>query len=211
MKKLLLSLMAIVLFTNLSFGQKTTTNGAINYPGPYQIFKDALEGKVSQIKNLNNVSGKTNNNINLNTLFEENQQEAELFMSPLLAPAIGVLNYEGINNSDIINEYGSLNNPNIVICATNMFAIKTKELKLQVGLEEQGKYSTSDLILDCIKEASGIAELTVIATVGFNTWLSQMGKKAAMRALVKLGAKYFGWIGAAVFAYDVIECIYSGD
>lgn len=98
-------------------------------------------------------------------------------MSPLLQPAIEILHFEGFNDAAIIDEYGSLTNEKIVVCASSLFAIKTKELKFQVGLEDNSRVGTSDLILDCIKDAAGIAELTVIASVGFNVWLKQMGKK----------------------------------
>lgn len=179
----------------------------MNYPEPYLLFKNVLEGRFNlQV----NTSNRTSNQTPVLLTFD-NENEAQTFVSPLLLPAIEILHFEGFDNAAIIDEYGSLTNEKIVICASSLFAVKTKELKLQVGLEENARIGTQDLILDCIKDAAGIAELTVIASVGFNVWLKQMGKKAALRALVKVGAKYFGWIGAAIFAYDVIECIYTGD
>lgn len=61
MKKILFGLIATVMFTGSSFGQRTTQEPAVlNYPEPYQLFKNVLENRFNlQVNSLNRTSNQT--------------------------------------------------------------------------------------------------------------------------------------------------------
>lgn len=211
MKNLFFSLIAIVFFNSLSFAQRTTQEPVVlNYPEPYQIFKNVLENKFNvQVNTLNKTS-----NQRPELLAFENENEAQTFMSPLLQPAIGVLHFEGFNDADIIDEYGSLNSSKIIQAAVILFGSKTKELKMQLGLMEvnaEGKVGDYDLITSCAIDAIGITAITQLFSVGIKQAIKDMGKKAVLKMVGKVAAKYIGWVGAAWAAYDFYECITTGD
>lgn len=142
-----------------------------------------------------------------------NQQEA-------LNSSISVLNSFGITNDDIIQEFGSLNEADIITTALAATRIEEQSLLGNhiVDLETGYNYSTNsyvdlnsldsnladssgNTIVDCAIDALGIPAGLIIGSA------QSTSTAALLKAAKKLAKRMLGWVGAGIAIYEFGDCM----
>jgi hypothetical protein len=135
----------------------------------------------------------------------------------ILNKSKNALNSLGIDNETIIEEFGSLNNVEIIL--TSLTAYKIDQLNnqgidiidLEIGynyttdtyldLNKINSYKMDDSIVDCALDALGIPAGLIVGSA------KNLGRKALLKAARKLATRILGWVGAAVAIYEFGDCM----
>lgn len=127
--------------------------------------------------------------INLKNLSNWDESKSKMELMPVIDATVSLLNKEGISNQEIIEEFGSLDNPEI--------------LYLSLGIVEyEASIQKADGV-DCLLRATGLD----VFHRGF--WSSFSTRRALLRAVGKVATRTLGWFGAALIVADFADCMWG--
>lgn len=143
---------------------------------------------------------KTQTSFNKKTKFSKrsnlNEDEAKVFLEPIINETVSVLLNSGISENEIITEFGSLNSPEIALMSVAL-------------LNENSSYNTENQskkerdVIDCAARAfTGIK-----IHEGF--WNSFTNRRVLLRAVGKLATRTLGFVGAALVVYEFADCMWG--
>lgn len=121
----------------------------------------------------------------------------------MMEPSKEFLFATGYTEKELLDEFNSLEGPEIFITAITTFAKLEFDKNHEQSIKNPG-YDNS--IMKCLGSASGIKGLWDIAT----------GAAAASRATIlktigKVARRSFGWIGAALFLGEFVQCYWGNN
>ena len=209
MKKIVLGVLILLVFysctdDNLTYKEKID----------YSTAKINLLNKIKKVELRQRKLGLEEKNGSINGLeFTEEEKVTTLESS------INVLNSQEISNEVIIQEFGDLNNPEIVLTALAMTRIidETNSGRYIIDLETGYNYSTDTYIdlnllsgkhlakeptvLDCAMDALGIPAGLILGSA------KNLTQGALLKAAKKLATRTLGWIGAGIAIYEFGDCM----
>ncbi|MDN3593950.1 hypothetical protein [Zunongwangia endophytica] len=193
-----------------------------------QEFKNAIkkEGEVynlelSKLEKSNNAVYKTNNDVPIDFIDDNPDPMAQLavnFEQGIHNSSINILRAYEFSNSDIIQEFGNMDSPEISVVANIVVALEDKldqdqkvnfmdetdiEFASLFGISKAYSYQ-GDTLGGCIMDAVGIAAVFELFGHGLN---KKMKKKAIKKVIRKVAVKYLGYVGAALAVYDFVDCM----
>lgn len=213
MKKKYLTLLCISFMVNLGC---TKENLDVGQNLDYKVEKFKLFNTIKSIKKStenSNLNAKINQ---VNTLvFTEEEKNATLQSS------INVLNSQEITNDVIIEEFGDLTNPEIVLTALAITRIVDEAesgrniIDLETGYNyctdtyidlnllnsNNHYYSREPSVLDCAMDALGIPAGLLVGSA------KSLSQKALLKAAKKLATRTLGWVGASIAIYEFGDCM----
>lgn len=209
MKKIFLTILALSI-TSLIFYSCTNENQEKTNITDYK------EAKINLYSHLQSFKGKEtkHNKISSRTIDGEGFEFTPIEQDSILSNSIAVLNSKGITNSQIISEFGSLTNPEIVPTALAVTRIvdEANAGNFIIDLETGYNYTTDSYvnlnntnakqsIFDCAMDALGIPAGLILGTAnGTST-------AALLKAARKLASRTLGWIGAGIAVYEFGDCM----
>lgn len=210
-----ISKIAIVLSLTLSFFACSEDEFIENTSLTKEQAINNLKDNLIDIKSKHYSSKNTSSRLledNSGFIFEEEEKAQSLNNS------IALLNSFGVTNQDIIEVFGSLDNPNIILTA--LAAIRIEE-QSQLGyhvvdFETGYNYSTdsyvslndmnitanrANSVVDCAMDALGIPAGLIVGSA------KNTGRKALLKAARKLATRMLGWVGAGIAVYEFGDCM----
>ncbi|NCP53328.1 MAG: hypothetical protein GW817_13880 [Flavobacteriales bacterium] len=207
-----ISKIAIALFLTFSFfacsDNELTENISLTKEQAIKNLKDNLIDIKSKHSTSKNTSSRFPVDIN-GFVFEEEEKGQSLDNS------IALLNSFGVTNQDIIEEFGSLENPDII---TTALASSRIEEQSQLGyyvvdfetgynystdsyVDLKGMNNTANSVVDCAMDALGIPAGLIVGSA------KNLGRKALLKAARKLATRMLGWVGAGIAVYEFGDCM----
>ncbi|MFC5626500.1 hypothetical protein [Algoriphagus winogradskyi] len=174
----------------------------------FDTFKRSISVARNEIMASNNVS-------NVSRL---NQEELAMVLEGEIRPvATNILYYYGFSDQEIIEEFGSLDSPDISLTA-QVIVLLEEELaqnRLIYFLDESDIYysslfgissalAQSDTIGGCLADAVGISAVFAVLEGGAN---KKMKKAAIRKAIRKVVGRSLGVIGTTLAVYDFSDCM----
>jgi hypothetical protein len=178
-------------------------------------FKDLISIKGIEF-GVGYVDGRTSDNI-LSTQVPINSysisiESAKQSLEPTLLEAKNYLRLKGLTDNDI---------QNLLIADIDGPAMSESDLipaVMQLIAEEERQNSISSLgfsnvfiqsanaseIGECAGDALGVSALAAVVDQGLHT---QAGKALLKKAIRKVASRALGWVGAAIFAYEFMDCM----
>ena len=164
-----------------------------------------------------------NINGNLDEVVKSSGVVSQEDLDDLITNGISLIKSYGLTEQEIIDEFGSLDNPGI---AEAGLAIAQIENQANYGVElieiteenprgeslltgEDYIESPTDVIhersqtFDCAMQAIGITAVGELISNG----LKSMTKSAVKKVLKKVATRYLGWVGAAIAVYEFGDCM----
>lgn len=219
MKNLLFSFMAIVLFTNLSFGQRTTsTNNTLLeaeiLSSPIIQNSEELEIKnlatslhdyEFQISQIPKAGINSANNSQISALNASILETKNLLVPKCVTYLKVKWNF---NDNDIVECFGSLSNHSIIPGVCTLIGIKqfdpnSIDATQFSGIAGELSSRVGPTVMGCLLEAVGVNAITELLEGG----IQKMGKSAVKKLLKKVVSKYLGAVGAVLAGYDFGECM----
>jgi hypothetical protein len=215
MKKLF-SIFAFLSIFLVLFSCKYTSDNNVS-----PIKQDDAEKSVLDYQTTKNTLFTSLKELQKNSIVSRNGEATDLFADEesqqiALENSIAVLHSKEITDEMIIEEFGSLTNPEIIPTALAVTRItdETEAGYWVIDVETGFCYSTGnyynpngqrgpgDSIVDCAMEALGVpASLIVGAAEGSLT------REALLKAARKLAKRTLGWIGVAIAVYEFGDCM----
>lgn len=197
------SLVLFSLFFIVNSCNKEDNSTVINYD----------EAKASLFSNLKNIISSKSEATFKNAV---NPSFTEAEKLSILDNSIAVLNSQGITKAMIVEEFGSLNHPEIVSTALAVTRIVdginagNRVVDLETGFcFSTNTYSTlsysdspDNLVIDCALIALGIKGGFILYEAKGQSTVS-----ALLKAAGRLATRALGWIGAAVAVYAFGDCM----
>lgn len=121
------------------------------------------------------------------------EADAQEFLEPFVNETRNLLLQEGITQTEIIDEFGSLDAPELALVGISIIEMEENNYQMQV----QGGPS----VLDCVARAFVGFELHE----GF--WSQFSNRRLLLRAIGKVATRYLGAVGAALIVYDFGDCM----
>ncbi|WP_299128109.1 hypothetical protein [uncultured Winogradskyella sp.] len=177
MKKISVLLVVLLIFTSCSKEEANVNE---------QIVNDEAFSK-SNITNIENEIRK----IDFSNVANWDENQSKTILMPVINETIKLLNNEGISNQEIIDEFGSLDNPEILYLSMGI-----------VEYEGQSSYQKGDTV-DCLLRATGLDAFHQ----GF--WNSFSNRRALLRAVGRVATRTLGWFGAALIVADFAHCMWG--
>ena len=122
---------------------------------------------------------------------EMNEQSAKLVLQPIIYETLQILYDDGITEQEIIESFGSLENPAIALVGIGITADNTN---VQVQSEDPDP-------INCL----GRAYLGMDLQKGF--WSQFSNRRVMLRAIGKAASRTLGWVGTALLVYDFADCM----
>jgi hypothetical protein len=120
--------------------------------------------------------------------FEElDEDTAKTLILPITVKTVAQLESEGISKEEIIEEFGSLENPELIYMSVAMVAADNVDIQ-------------SDTV-DCILRATGIQAIHEAF------WGNFTNRRVLLRAVGRLATRAAVWIGAALIVADFVLCM----
>lgn len=141
--------------------------------------------KVKENQNLNNSLQMRGTSLS--------EADAQEFLEPFVNETRNLLLQEGITQTEIIDEFGSLDAPELALVGISIIEMEENNYQMQV----QGGPS----VLDCVARAFVGFELHE----GF--WSQFSNRRLLLRAIGKVATRYLGAVGAALIVYDFGDCM----
>lgn len=186
--KTFLKLFSIFLLSIFIISCETEENEVFNLNENASI--DTLRELVKNQTSINN------ENAFLSKSGKLTEQEAEIILEPIINETVSVLINSGISENQIIEEFGSLKSPEIVLMSVAILNETTSNTSAY--------YSKGDGdVLDCVARAFVGIELHE----GF--WSSFTNRRVLLRAVGKLATRTLGFMGAALVVYDFADCMWG--
>jgi len=106
-----------------------------------------------------------------------------------------MLNQYGISDQEIIEDYGSLDSPELIY--VGMYLANDDSLNFQQ------QSNSSSQVVDCLLRATG--------TQAFHDafWGSFTNRRMLLRAVGRFATRTLGWIGAALIVADFADCMWG--
>lgn len=120
--------------------------------------------------------------------------QAEEMLKPIINETVSILLNSGIKKSEIVDEFGNLNSPELAIMGVALIS--------QAETQKDTEAKAGDA-LDCAARAFIGIELHE----GF--WGSFTNRRVLLRAVGKLATRTLGFIGAALIVYDFADCMWG--
>lgn len=134
-----------------------------------------------------------------NELEQVKEQISNNELRPLLDESLLFLKANGFANQELISEFGSLDDPALIITA----------FVLVIGLSDEEVFDISEgrtnNFMRCLGTATGLYGIWELATGA-----AVASRSAILRAVGRFARRSLGWIGAAIFIGEFIQC-YWGD
>ncbi|TDU33705.1 hypothetical protein BXY82_3140 [Gelidibacter sediminis] len=122
------------------------------------------------------------------------ESEAMQLLSPHLNNSLTFFYNRGFSQAELINEFGSLDNPNIVAAADGLRKIEAVHPDNNISNRMEPDY------YDCLLRAVGIDAVIEL----FN---GKVTKEIAKKAIRKVVGRTMGWVGAAIAVYEFGSCM----
>ena len=198
----------------------------------FQVFQSCNRGEIYETKEDLNTNAnllKFKESIKINGTKIKNKlttsrvgitsAEMIIFEESIRPDALNLIRSYGFTDQEIINEFGSLDSPDISVTAE--LILQTEELidngqtldilepddfyyftfMNVIGINSA--YAQSDTVGGCLMDAAGIYALADLAQGN----LKKLGKKGAMKLARKVLSKALGPIGGAMAAWDFADCM----
>ncbi|QSS96679.1 hypothetical protein [Psychroflexus sp. ALD_RP9] len=151
-------------------------------------------------KNSNNLELSLKNQMNEMTKFVNSdgtpssvfdEQKAKSVLMPFVNKTKDLLISEGISEQEIIDEFGSLDSPELALVGIAIIETQNQQIS----------ESDSPSVLDCVARAF----VGIKLHEGF--WSNFTNRRVLLRAVGKLATRTLGWVGAALVVYDFTDCM----
>ncbi len=135
---------------------------------------------------------------------ELTEVEAKTLMMPLIDESLLFLENLGFEKSDVFEEIGDADSPQIGEAAISLFVLIS---------QEKGFYSTTSEVggdnefLACLAEILPIALISKLVEVGIDEFVEKYGKRALVKIVGKTLGKTLGWVGLAYAGYELALCL----
>lgn len=177
MKNLILGLIAVVFFSN-------TINGQENVRITAQTFNEFKQASKVAARVIEGIKGNPKFKSNP-AAFEGQLKEA---ITPLVPLGIRVMAESGVNATNVPELSNTLTDDQVVAIGTLI-------------ISQEALLASAGTVAECI----GYAFLGVELSSSF--WGSFTTRKALLKAIGKVAAKYLGVIGTALIVYDFADCM----
>lgn len=171
-----------------------------------------------QAKATNNPRSLANRNqIDDQTFLGLNEKDVQIVLQPKLSVAAKTLLEFGWSEEELVEDFGSINSPEIFSMATAAITInedfdlydKNGEIvlipKVTTGSDQSEEY---DQLKKCFLDATGIGLAMGALGIGGGALLSKAAKKKAIKkAIRKAISRTLGWVGVAWAVYDFGYCM----
>tara|TARA_R110001592_G_scaffold246337_1_gene508060 strand:+ start:107 stop:739 length:633 start_codon:yes stop_codon:yes gene_type:complete len=169
----------------------------IENPVAINLFKSQVNKEIPKLReriNVLNYSEYSANLENVNTDFAE--------LEELMSPSLTFLNSVGFSNEDLTSEFGSLYDPNIIVLAMSAL------VSLEASKESQKGSVAPDgnSFMKCLGSASGVTGIWQMATGA-----AAVSRSAILKAVGKFAKRSLGWIGAALFMGEFVQCYWGNN
>ncbi len=121
-------------------------------------------------------------------------------LRPLLNESLIFLNSSGFTDQELISEFGSLDDPGLVITAFVLL------IGLSDGEISDIRDARSNNFMHCLGSATGLYGIYALATGA-----AAVSRVAILKAVGKFARRSLGWIGAALFVGEFIQCYWGGN
>ncbi|WP_426431468.1 hypothetical protein ACPX19_03290 [Winogradskyella sp. HB-48] len=152
--------------------------------------EELINDEVILKSNANNIESEMKK-IDFSNVTNWDENESKTKLMPVINETIKLLNSEGISNQEIIDEFGSLDNPEILYLSMGI-----------VEYEGSSSIQKADTV-DCLLRATGLDAFHQ----GF--WNSFSNRRALLRAVGRVATRTLGWIGAALIVADFAHCMWG--
>lgn len=151
-------------------------------------------------KNSNNLELSLKNQMNEMTKFVNSdgtpssvfdEQKAKSVLMPFVNKTKDLLISEGISEQEIIDEFGSLDSPELALVGIAIIETQNQQIS----------ESDSPSVLECVARAF----VGIKLHEGF--WSNFTNRRVLLRAVGKLATRTLGWVGAALVVYDFTDCM----
>lgn len=158
-------------------------------------FKEEIEFvDNSKLKNLFNSASETlnkKNDLDWHIKSASNDQQAQIILQPVIAETKNMLNQYGISDQEIIDDYGSLDSPELIYVG------------MYLANDSQNQSMSSSEVVDCLLRATGIQAFHDAF------WGNFTNRRMLLRAVGKFATRTLGWIGAALIVADFADCMWG--
>ncbi len=149
---------------------------------------------------------------------EPTEEEAQEILKPVVNDGVALLKSFGVTEEEIINEFGSLDSPDIATAALAVHRINdmsqmsyfVKELNDDDYVYNDFSFittsayaQTGNVYLDCALVAVGVDTIVEY----FQGKIKSLGKKGVLKIIRKVATRTLGWVGAAVTVYAYVSCL----
>lgn len=177
MKKISILLVVLCIFTSCSREEANVNE---------QVINDEFFTK-SSVVNIETEMKK----IDFSNIANWDENQSKTILMPVINETIKLLNIEGVSNQEIINEFGSLDNPEILYLSLDI-----------VEYEGSSSLQKADTI-DCVLRATGIQ------TLHDAFWGLFTNRRTLLRAVGRIATRTLGWFGAALIVADFADCMWG--
>jgi hypothetical protein len=149
---------------------------------------DTPKSTYSEHQSLEEVIRIVVSQIDIENLEEETKMNT---LKPLIDATIIALNNDGITNEEIIESFGSLNDPAIALVGIGIAASNAMD-NVESGDPDPINYL-------------GRAYLGMDLQKGF--WSQFSNRRVMLKAIGKAASRTLGWVGTALLVYDFADCM----
>ena len=144
-------------------------------------------------------SSRSTANIDYEQLSEE---DAEEYLKPIIEGSLDLLVSSGFSEDEIKEEVGSLEDPALFFAAFTVLLNADEHGVIEgsiANIESNG-------FMYCLGSASGIYGIWELATGA-----ATASRRAILRAVGKFARRSLGWVGAALFIGEFVQCYWGGN
>lgn len=185
----------ILLFT-LSFGIISCSTDSLEDSQNESLEVD-FKGILFDVQNMfNKTTTDSNSRLDPNIKYLT-EDELQQYLEQNLASCVDFLRSRGFSDTELIDEFGSLNNPAII--ASVDWIHKIEQVQPMTSSNTSARVKPNDWY-DCLLRAVGID--TVIELIN-----GKVSKQLAKKAIRKIVGKTLGWAGVAIALYEYGDCM----
>ncbi|WP_438969256.1 hypothetical protein [Nonlabens sp.] len=188
----------IVLFLSCLLWACSPEEDNINYENSFSFNDTATSNELdlidtpkstySEHQSLETVIRNVVSQIDIENLDEKTSMET---LDPLIDATLIALNNDGITNEEIIESFGSLQNPAIALVGIGIAASNAMD-NIESGDPDP---------INCL----GRAYLGMDLQKGF--WSQFRNRRVMLKAIGKAASRTLGWVGTALLVYDFADCM----
>lgn len=164
-------------------------------------------------------------NSKINSLLKtqnSSEEEAKELLKPTLIGAKELLLSYGFSENEILDEFGSKENKDILMAGLAILEIENEAKKN--SLSSLNSIKSDDLFFmfgqslnaqtyegfkHCALDATGIAGIGILLDQGISAGIKNLGKKAVLRMVGQVLARTLSWVGVAWAVADFSYCMYN--
>lgn len=143
--------------------------------------------------------------------------KAKELLEPVLESSQDLLMSYGFTEQDLIDEFGSLDNENLIMNAMAILDISSAYVdnggvvynnRINLFVQSVNAQTYADF-KHCLLDATGIAGAAILIQEGIKGAIKKLGKKAVLKIVGKVVARNLGWVGAVWAVADFSKCMFD--